>query len=154
MSSIQIALISFAFLSNSSLTYANELPEKKRLSFDEWEGNKIAYQNKASGVWYCAQIANDKNKLVINFQEEEIVLYLSNKKISYVGKDIIKTSNNVEAKKNKRIGYDKVDGETINKEISFNYIVFDYDLSLLSYKYTLSDSDEYTNYQCLRRKNI
>ncbi|EJL6413128.1 hypothetical protein NMR57_003627, partial [Vibrio cholerae] len=60
MSSIQIALIGFAFLFNSSLTYANELPEKNRLSFDEWKVNKIAYQNKASGVWHCAQIANDK----------------------------------------------------------------------------------------------
>ncbi|ENM5835788.1 hypothetical protein NTH44_003933 [Vibrio metoecus] len=154
MSSIQIALIGFAFLFNSSLTYANELPEKNRLSFDEWKGNKIAYQNKASGVWHCAQITNDKNKLVVNFQEEEIILYLSNKKISYVSKDIIKTTNNVEAKKSKIIDYDKVDGETINKEMSFNYIVFDYDLSLLSYKSTLSDSDEYTNFQCLRRKNI
>ncbi|EKY32107.1 hypothetical protein OSU_2263 [Vibrio cholerae PS15] len=75
------------------------MPEKNRLSFDEWKGNKIAYQNKASGVWHCAQIANDKNKLVVNFQEEEIILYLSNKKISYVSKDIIKTTNNVEAKK-------------------------------------------------------
>ncbi|WP_417212592.1 hypothetical protein [Acinetobacter venetianus] len=128
------------------------LQAKERLSFDEWQENKKLYQTQAIGAWDCEQLSNKTNQLVIEVEDNQATLFLSSKKVTYESGDISRERESFSGQKTKVVGYDLVDGKTVKKEMSFDYINFDYSLHILSYQLLVSrEGKEFLNFKCVRR---
>ncbi|PNH84143.1 hypothetical protein C1M56_20685 [Vibrio diazotrophicus] len=128
------------------------LQAKERLSFDEWQENKRLYQTQAIGAWDCEQLSNKTNQLVIEVEDNQATLFLSSKKVTYKNGEISRERKFFSGQKTKVVGYDLVDGKTVKKEMSFDYINFDYSLHILSYQLLASrEGKEFLNFKCVRR---
>lgn len=147
MKVVRSTVVSFVMLACST-----SLQAKERLSFNEWKENKELYQTQAIGAWVCEQLSNKKNQLVIDVGENKVTLFFSNKKIVYDNGGIFRNRESFSGKITKVVGYDLIDGKAVKKEMSFDYMTFDYSLHILSYqKFGGFEGQDFINFKCVRR---